>query len=83
MTVCSKHVVYFTFRILRMSGVNASALLTRTIQAIFTTKMSHRRTGECVWHMQNDNKSYWLKTCSVVIMDESPVVVPGQSRAFS
>lgn len=50
MLICSKYVVYFTFRILRMSGVNASALLTRTIQAIFTTKMFHRKTGECVWH---------------------------------
>lgn len=50
MLISSKYVVYFTFRILRMSGVNASALLTRTIQAIFTTKMFHRKTGECVWH---------------------------------
>lgn len=65
-----------------MSGVNASALLTRTTQAIFTTKMFHRKTGECVWHIQNDNKSYWLKPCSVEITYGSPVVVPGQSRAF-
>lgn len=57
MIICSKCVVYFTFRILRMSGVNASALLTRTIQAIFTTKMFPRKTGECVWYIQNDNKS--------------------------
>lgn len=55
----------FLRRIPRTSDVNASALPTKTIRAISTTRMFRRKTGELV--TRSYKGSQWFKVCSAVL----------------